>query len=229
MIFFPTIASASAMLLIVAVGVVGVLHTMVPDHWAPITLWARQRGWTPAQTAKAALGAGVGHVLSTLALGVVLWLAGLMVAAKFGHWVEIISSGLLIAFGLWVSLAGWREMRHDRTHDHAHAHGHDHPHHDNRHDHAQSGSMALMLILGSSPMVEGLPAFFAAGKFGWGVILVMSLVFAASTILTYIVLCVASVAGLENVKLGRFEHYGEILSGLFIAAVGVAFWVWPVI
>jgi hypothetical protein len=32
------------LLLIVSVGVVGVLHTMVPDHWAPITLIARQRG-----------------------------------------------------------------------------------------------------------------------------------------------------------------------------------------
>jgi hypothetical protein len=31
-------------LLIVSVGVVGVLHTMVPDHWAPITLIAWQRG-----------------------------------------------------------------------------------------------------------------------------------------------------------------------------------------
>jgi hypothetical protein len=91
------------------------------------------------------------------------------------------------------------------------------------------GNMALLLILGSSPMVEGLPAFFAAGKFGWGLIVVMSLVFAASTIVTYVALCVLSVAGLENVKLGALEHYGEVLSGAFIALVGVAFWVWPVL
>ena len=86
-----------------------------------------------------------------------------------------------------------------------------------------------MLILGSSPMVEGLPAFFAAGKYGIGLIAVMSLVFAVSTIATYIVLCVASVAGLERVKLGSIEQYGEVLSGAFIALVGVAFWIWPVL
>src|SRR5665213_3544128 len=75
MFLFHNLNSASALLLIVAVGVVGVLHTMVPDHWAPITLIAKQRGWTKAQTARAALGAGTGHVLSTLFLGLLVRLA----------------------------------------------------------------------------------------------------------------------------------------------------------
>jgi nickel/cobalt transporter (NicO) family protein len=51
------------LLLIGAVAAVGVLHTMVPDHWAPITLIARQRSWTKAETVRAATVAGTGHVL----------------------------------------------------------------------------------------------------------------------------------------------------------------------
>src|SRR5665213_3670367 len=227
MFLFHNLNSASALLLIVAVGVVGVLHTMVPDHWAPITLIAKQRGWTKAQTARAALGAGTGHVLSTLFLGLLVWLAGVAVAARFGHWIEIISSAALIGFGLWMAYSGWREMAEEQAHEHAHEHGHVHHHHD--HEHKAGQRTALLLILGSSPMIEGLPAFFAAGKFGVGLIIVMSLVFAASTIITYIVFCVASVAGLERVKLGSLERYGEVSSGLFIAAVGVAFWVWPLV
>jgi ABC-type nickel/cobalt efflux system permease component RcnA len=231
MFLFHNLNSAPAILLIVAVGVVGVLHTMVPDHWAPITLMARQRGWTRAQTARAALGAGTGHVLSTLFLGAIVWFAGLEVAAKFGQWIEIVSSIALIAFGLWIAFSGWREMREEQAHEHAHAHGHAHHHHDHGHGHghAHGQSTALLLILGSSPMIEVLPAFFAAGKYGVGQIIVMSLVFAASTIVTYVVLCVASVAGLERVTLGPLEHYGEVFSGLFIAAVGVIFWAWPVL
>jgi hypothetical protein len=97
------------------------------------------------------------------------------------------------------------------------------------HDHKTSGRTALLLILGSSPMVEGIPAFFAAGKYGFGLILLMSIVFAASTIATYVLLCVSSVAGLQRVQLGAFERYGEALSGAFIALVGVAFWIWPVL
>jgi nickel/cobalt transporter (NicO) family protein len=30
--------------------------------------------------------------------------------------------------------------------------------------------MALLLILGSSPMIEGIPAFFAAGQYGIGLL-----------------------------------------------------------
>lgn len=59
------------------IAAVGVLHTMVPDHWVPITLVARQEGWSRGETARAAFGAGIGHSLSTLAIGLVVWLGGL--------------------------------------------------------------------------------------------------------------------------------------------------------
>jgi len=88
---------------------------------------------------------------------------------------------------------------------------------------------ALLLILGSSPMIEGIPAFFAASKYGAGLLGLMSLVFGATTIATYVLLCVYSTAGLQRVRLGSFERYGEVLSGGFIALVGVVFWIWPVI
>jgi hypothetical protein len=63
------------LLLIGAVAAVGVLHTIVPDHWVPITLIARQRGWSKVETARASLQAGIGHVLSTL-----WWWSGLPVS-----------------------------------------------------------------------------------------------------------------------------------------------------
>jgi hypothetical protein len=51
-------------------------------------------------------------------------------------------------------------------------------------------------------MVEGIPAFFAAGRYGIWLIIFMALVFAASTIATYVLLCVISIAGLQRVRLG---------------------------
>jgi hypothetical protein len=395
------------LLLIGAVAGVGVLHTIVPDHWVPITLIARQRGWSKSETARAAFQAGTGHVLSTLLIGLVVWIAGVAVAARFGHLVETASSIALVAFGGWIAVSAWRELGRSGGHGHSHSHGfahangnHDHqdtvhglelqriptgegmlelsifeasgsprfrlsgvsadavtvetlrasgerqvfkfgrpgpfweaadeipePHefevtvriehgglahsyetqfsehqHDNghRHDlgafhthnaevapaddplyaplrgetvtlmrhihihrhgsgaphghwhdhtpatahpvvadlasepplhehrHKTSARTALLLILGSSPMVEGIPAFFAAAKYGLGLIAAMALVFAVSTIATYMVLCMFSTAGLQRVRLGPFERYGEVLSGAFIALVGVAFWIWPV-
>jgi hypothetical protein len=385
------------LLLVGAVAAVGVLHTMVPDHWVPISLIARQRGWSKGETARASLLAGLGHVFSTLLIALAVGLAGVVIAARFGEIVNTASSIALMAFGAWIAVAAWRELRgrggngHSHTHDvtplatsdihgpeqqtiatdlgelmlsideagvaprfrltgvaantvtvetlragrkpqvflfanhgtywesveeipephefdvvvtlehggeahvfetrfaeHDHVHGgytHDHgpdpardplyaplhgdttlltrhvhihrhgrgvvPHthwHDHfpetahpvatstkteaplhQHRHKTSGRTALLLILGSSPMVEGIPAFFAASKYGVGLIVVMSVVFAISTIATYVLLCVFSTAGLQHVRLGAFERYGEVLSGAFIALVGVAFWVSPLL
>jgi hypothetical protein len=304
-------AAASEILLVGVVAAVGVLHTIVPDHWVPITLIARQRGWSTAETARAALQAGAGHVVSTLLIASVVWLAGVAVATRFGHIVDTAASVALIAFGLWIAVSAWRELRghrgHGRSHGHWHGHGdahlvalehgghlrrhetrftehqHDHGTHGHDHDaeddplyaplradtavltqhlhshrhgrgiphvhwhdhlaetshsvsddteasppphehgHGTSGRTALLLILGSSPMVEGIPAFFAASQYGVGLIVVMSVVFALSTIATYVILCVCSTIGLQRVRLGPLGRYGEVMSGAFIALAGVAF------
>ncbi|HVS45754.1 MAG TPA: hypothetical protein VMS32_03735 [Verrucomicrobiae bacterium] len=208
-------------LLLVTVVAVGILHTIVPDHWVPITLMARQRGWTSAQTGRAAFGAGLGHTISTLAIGVVVWLAGLAFAVRFGHYVSVASSILLVAFGGWLALSSVREMRAANAREHGPS-GHDH------HHKAAGSRMTLMLILGSSPMVEGIPTFFAAAKFGIAQLALMSVLFAASTIATYMTLCIYSSAALRSFSLGKFEKYGEVISGTFVALVGVVFAIWPI-
>jgi hypothetical protein len=380
-------SETSGLLLVAAVAAVGVLHTIVPDHWVPITLLARQRGWSRGETARAALQAGIGHAATTLVLGLAVWGAGVAFATQFGQIVDTLASVALIGFGVWIALAGLGDLRrggHHHTHGHAHTHDHAHgdsvhgpemqridtghgmavlsifedgvpprfrftgppidwmraetlredgarhmvafanrggywesldeipePHgcevdltlghagqehrhavrfiehaheedspagdplyaplrggvavlarhvhvhrhgatahthwHDHdagsRHDvtarleadpplhshkHKTTARTTLLLILGSSPMVEGIPAFFAAARYGVALILLMAVVFALSTIATYVLLCVLSTAGLERVRLGALERYGEVLSGAFIALVGIAFWFWPV-
>ena len=115
-----------ALLLIAAVATVGVLHTIVPDHWVPITLIARQRGWSKSETARAALQAGTGHVLSTLLIALVVWLAGAAFAERFAHIVDTVSSLALIAFGGWFAISAWRDLR--RHGGHGYSHSHDFPH-----------------------------------------------------------------------------------------------------
>jgi ABC-type nickel/cobalt efflux system permease component RcnA len=377
------------LILVAAVAGVGVLHTIVPDHWVPLSLIARQRGWSRAETALASFQAGVGHVLSTLAIGIVVWIAGVAFATRFGNLVDTVTSAALVAFGGWIAIASLREMRRAASHharssggihgpelqriatghgvlelsifedgvpprfrlsgtqadfvrieterdngdrqtfamanrggywesldeipephgfrvtvvidrdgraqtyateftEHAHGHSHGHSHsHSHRHDadalylprsdgamvllhhvhvhrhgdgpphvhlhdhdaatvheispdtelapplhahrHKTTARTALLIILGSSPMVEGIPAFFAAAKYGVGLITAMAAVFALSTIATYVLLCVYSAAGLQRLRLGTFERYGEVLSGAFIALVGVVFYLWPVL
>jgi len=230
------VIAAPQVLLVAAVGAVGVLHTMVPDHWAPIALIARQQRWTRRETARAALQAGTGHVVSTLLIGLAVWIAGVAFATRFGQAVSTLSSIALIAFGGWIAVSSWRELRAasgHHHHDRANGHGHDHDH-DHRDAAAnvtakRSTRTALLLILGSSPMIEGIPAFFAAVKYGPALIAAMAVVFAISTIATYVVLCVSSAEGLQRMRFGKLEEYGEVLSGAFIAAVGIVFLAFPVL
>jgi ABC-type nickel/cobalt efflux system permease component RcnA len=287
--------SEPQLLLIAAVATVGVLHTLVPDHWVPIIALARQRGWSRAETARAAFVAGTGHVSSTLAIAFAVWIAGVAVAARLGHLVDIASSLALIGFGGWIAVSAWYEMRQIAGHNHHQHHPHSHDHHHGGHDHEDSGyafaadplylplpagtpgvtrhlhrhlhaggiphahwhdhaaetahalaavmenespplhahrhkttgRTALLLILGSSPMVEGIPAFFAASRYGVGQLAAMATLLAVSTIATYMALCLGSLAGVARLRLGALERYGEVLSGAFIALVGIVFGLWP--
>jgi hypothetical protein len=237
----------TAPLLVATVAAVGVLHTLVPDHWAPIVVIGRQQGWSVLRTARAAAIAGFGHVTSTLVLGLVLWAVGATLAVRYGHAVSVIAAVALIAFGAWIGYSGWRELRAGHDHGHTHlAHAHVHRHADTTqhvhwhehhaedwhavdggavalhvHDHAVAGRTALLLILGSSPMIEGIPAFFAASVYGPALIAVMAAVFGLATIATYVAVSCFAIAGLQRISLGPLERYGEVLSGAFVGLVGV--------
>jgi len=216
----------TAVLLIATVALVGVLHTVVPDHWAPIVVIARQQGWSVVRTARSAALAGFGHVTTTLLLGAFLWVVGASLAVRYAHFVSLASALALLVFGLWIAYGGWKNVRErhedERGHshfEHAHLHQHEddvqhvhwHEHHEEDwhaaeggvavmhvHEHAAAGRTALLLILGSSPMVEGIPAFLSASTKGPGLLAVMAIVFAFTTIATYMVMCVAGVQGLQR-------------------------------
>jgi ABC-type nickel/cobalt efflux system permease component RcnA len=212
-----------------------VLHTLVPDHWLPIAVLARQRGWSKIETARAAAQAGSGHVVSTLVIAVVVWIAGSTTAKRYGAAIDTASNTALIGFGLWIAISAWRKEHCHRAHSHSDGATHTHRT-DGKHGQAgagrtaqRKGRTALLLIVGSSPMVEGIPLFFAAGGYGAGLIAVMAMVFAATTIATYLLLCVTSASQLQSLRFGAFERHGEALSGAMIAVVGLVFWVWPFI
>lgn len=201
-------------LLLVAVALIGVLHTLAPDHWAPIAVLSRQQRWTRRQTAWTAAGAGLGHTLSTLAIGAIAWIIGVAAAQRYGHYVNVASGVALIGFGLWIALSALREAREPQEELESEVV-------------AEAKKIAtrtsIMLVIGSSPSVEALPTFFAAAKYGVYNELALALIFAATTIGTYVLTCVLSAAGLERLRMGPLERYGEVISGSIVALVGAVF------
>ena len=196
-----------------AAALVGVLHTIVPDHWAPIAIVARQRRWSRSRTAWAAAGAGLGHTLSTIAVGLVAFVAGAIAARHLGREINLASGIALIGFGAWATIAGIREQRAAPAGPQGSAD-------------ALPSRTALMLILGSSPSIEMVPTFLAAAPRGLGAFWLLGAVFGVATVGTYVLTCVLSVAGLARLRFAAFERYGEIASGIIVMIVGVVFTFW---
>ena len=217
------------LLLVLAVLSVGVFHTLAPDHWVPIALIANRAGWKRLETARVAALAGAGHTLSTLAIGAFVWAAGAALALRFGHLVESAASVALILFGGWIALSSLRDLRRGASKGLEHlerptaaATELANPNWSSR----SPARLSLLLILGSSPMIEGLPAFFAASRYGFALLATMSVVFAAATIATYVLVCDQSALVLQRYSFGPLERYGEVISGGIIAVIGVVSLLW---
>jgi nickel/cobalt transporter (NicO) family protein len=77
-------------------------------------------GWSKGETARAALQADIGHVISTLIITSVICFAGVAVAAKFGHFIDTAASVALIGFGGWIAISSWRELHRGAGRGHGH-------------------------------------------------------------------------------------------------------------
>lgn len=145
-------------LLVLGAAAVGVVHSVLPDHWVPLAVVARTQKWGMFRLVRTSFLAGSGHVLTSIALGGVVALVGLQfqkqIEAQQGH----IVGGVLVLTGAGFLVWGLTGHGHphdhgtdaksepDRAHDHEHEagvpttaeHTHEHVHGGVRHSHRHS-------------------------------------------------------------------------------------------
>jgi len=134
------VTSSVALLALSALGI-GVLHTATgPDHYLPFIALARAGRWTLRRTLVVTLLCGLGHILSSVVIGLVGVAAGIGVSQLTpaedvrGH----VAGWLLIGFGLIYGAWGLRRALKPHAHTHHHAHVHDDGSvHDHLHNHVQ--------------------------------------------------------------------------------------------
>ena len=219
---------------------IGFVHTLIGvDHTLPFVVLGRAQGWSYQKTALITALCGVGHVASSVVLGVL----GIGLGVALGHleWVEAargsIASWFLIVFGL--AYAGWslarvrRGQRHVHVHDGGMVHAHGAP--DESHRHGGSGgaasklspaaltawSLFVIFVLGPcEPLIPLLmvPAFDLGA---WAAVPV-TVAFAVTTIGTMLLLVTAGYYGLGLPVWKRLEGHANTLAGLAIAASGLA-------
>lgn len=133
----PEVRIGSLVLLGAAAATVGLVHSILPDHWVPLAVVARTQRWSLVRVARVSGMAAGGHVVASLALAGVIALVGL----RFQHEVDVqqghIVGAVLVLTGLGFFV--WGMTGHGHAHDHDHdSHQHDgekqHYDHDS-HDH----------------------------------------------------------------------------------------------
>jgi ABC-type nickel/cobalt efflux system permease component RcnA len=225
-------------ILVTAALSIGLLHTLVgPDHYLPFVVMGRVRRWSTTRTLLVTLLCGVGHVASSVVLGLVGIALGIAVsrleaveAARGG-----IATWLLIGFGLAYTLWGlkraWRGSPHTHLHVHEDGSTHEHEHaHESTHAHLHETGKApgitpwvlfTVFVLGPCEPLIPILMYPAAAHSVWG-LLVVTAVFAAATIGTMLVVVRLALAGVRLLPVRQLERFSHALAGAAIAATGLA-------
>ena len=220
--------ASTAVLLFVSSCVTAVIHALIPDHWLPFALMARSQRWSDRRTAGMVGVTGLLHVAVSLLVGLpVMAFASTSargLAQKAGHSLEFVAGTLLVAFGLLYGL--WAHRREARAHAAAerqksggrvHVHGHLLE----RWFRGAVSGVGLVAIVGISPCVLLQPILFAASAQGRAVIAAAALGFAACTIGTMVGVTLFATRGMRRLDLPFFTRYGDLVSGVLIAGIGV--------
>ena len=230
--------SNELVILMITAASIGLFHTLLgPDHYLPFIVLAKARNWSVFRTAVITFLCGLGHVGSSVILGLIGISFGLALAKL--EWTESfrgeIAAWLLTAFGLVYLVWGIRRAIRNKPHTHSHAHTasvrhyHEHTHNDEHtHPHAANGKKSvtpwvlfIIFIFGPCEPLIPILMYPAAAQSLWGVSMVAA-VFALVTIGTMMAVVLVStfvIDLLPSDKLARFSH---ALAGAAIFLCGVA-------
>lgn len=216
---------------------IGFVHTILgPDHYLPFIVLSEAKKWNLKKTMFITFLCGLGHVLSSVVLGLI----GIGVGISVNKLVKVesfrgsIAAWLFIAFGLVYLVISIRNLVRKKSHSHKHLHidGEQHTHehdHSKNHTHIHSGDVVkttpwiLFLIFVFGPCEPLIPILMypAAQNNIYGTVIV-SLLFSAVTIATMMAVVLAFKLGFSKINLQPVEKYSNIIAGSMILLSGLA-------
>jgi nickel/cobalt exporter len=225
-----------ALLSVTAISL-GFIHTILgPDHYMPFIVLSEAKKWTLKKTMFITFICGLGHVLSSVVIGLIGIAAGISLTrlVNVESFRGNIAAWLFIAFGLIYILISIRNLIKNRKHSHSHfhiggeSHSHEHDHH-REHTHVHETDVVkttpwilfLIFIFGPCEPLIPIVMYPAAENNIPGAILV-SLLFSIVTIATMMSIVLAFKMGLSRINLKPVEKYSNLFAGAMIFLSGIA-------
>ena len=230
--------SNELLILIIAAASIGFFHTLLgPDHYLPFIVMSRSRSWSLRKTSLVTVVCGIGHVLSSVLLGIIGIALGIAVSKleAIESFRGSIAAWVLIAFGLVYFIWGMRRALRNKPHEHLHKHeygfSHMHTHHHTEvhmHVHRKKGTKNItpwvlftIFVFGPCEPLIPLLMYPAAKNSLLGVVLVTGL-FSATTILTMLGIVLISTFSFNLIPMNRLERYTHAIAGATICLCGVS-------
>ncbi|MBN2273923.1 MAG: sulfite exporter TauE/SafE family protein [Bacteroidales bacterium] len=225
-------------ILLATAASVGFIHTVAgPDHYLPFVVIAKARKWSIAKTSLITFLCGIGHVGSSILLGSLGIGLGVMLSKIKG--IESFRGDLaawaFVIFGLVYMVWGIYRAVKNKPHSHVHYHTgegmHEHVHtHENNHDHIHRKEKAvnltpwvLIIIFVLGPCEVLIPMLmYPAAEHGTMGIIMVSTVFAITTIATMLVIVLLLTTGFKRIPFGKLERYTHAIAGAIILLSGIA-------
>lgn len=214
----------------------GFVHTLLgPDHYLPFIVMTKARKWSLSKTVWITFLCGLGHVLSSVVLGLIGIAFGMAVMRleAFEAFRGNLAAWALIGFGF--AYMGWGIQRGIRNRPHTHVHlesgvpAHSHTHDGvSYHSHEPKTKFSVtpwvlfvIFVLGPCEPLIPLLMYPASQHSVFGAVLV-AVVFSVVTLCTMLGVVVAVSRGVQLVRFGQMERWIHALAGGVIGMSGLS-------
>jgi nickel/cobalt transporter (NicO) family protein len=229
--------SGESFILLVTAASVGFIHTLLgPDHYIPFIVLSKARGWTVRKTAIITALCGIGHVGSSVIIGMIGIAIGVAVnkLVSFESIRGNVAAWLMIGFGFVYLIWGIRHSVKSRKHEHLHHHSdniaHNHPHnHFEEHSHIhfrksykELTPWILFTIFAFGPCEPFIPILlYPVARHHLSDIILVTLTFTLTTIGTMITIVYLSLVGFSFFPKSGVERFLHPVAGAIILLCGL--------
>ncbi|WEK57332.1 MAG: hypothetical protein P0Y52_12390 [Candidatus Brevundimonas phytovorans] len=188
------------------------LHAALPTHWLPFVLVGRAQRWSLTRVMTVAVTAGLAHIASTALVGSLIVAAGLALNAWIGGLLPHLSAALLFIFGAFYLARASLQKPVTATGPEAEV---PEPAVSDR-----AAFWGLVLMMAVTPGEVLLPIYLSSATEGVMALALLTLAFAAGTVLGMTLLAALASAGYSILRLERWARYEGAILGVALILIG---------